>query len=187
MSLVQTVLSNNIEIIGPKLPQSSPKDTGIESTGESLDLIDSALIGDKVILEPVDEHPYDLSYTCLLIPRFSSHLLMGDVVASLEAWMKQTCIAFGWRLEFISIKPGHMQWTMRVPPTASTTQFMQVIREQTSLHVFADFPRFKRENASNDFWAPGYLIVWGSQPHPDEIIERYKRQTRQQQGLPIDE
>jgi len=64
---------------------------------------------------------------------------------------------------------------------------MHVVREQTSLHVLTDFPRLKRENHSGDFWAPGYLIIWGSQPHPIEIIQRFIRQTRQQQGIQMDE
>jgi REP element-mobilizing transposase RayT len=181
-SVAHTVLSN-IEIIDSKsfLPvQDDPLagDSGVNQT-----LPDAGESGEKVILEPVEEHPYDLSYTCLLLPRFESHYLIGDIVPSLQTRLQKVCISFGWRLEFLSIQPDHMQWTMRVPPTASTAYFMQVIREQTSRHIFADFPRFKRENASDDFWAPGYLIVWGTQPHPTEIIQRYTRQTRQQQGL----
>jgi REP element-mobilizing transposase RayT len=181
-SVVHTVLSN-IEIIDSKsfLPvqdNTTAGDSGVNQTPP-----DTGGTGEQVILEQVEEHPYDLSYTCLLLPRFESHYLIGDLVASLQTRLQQICISFGWRLELLSIQPDHMQWTMRVPPTASTAYFMQVIREQTSRHIFADFPRFKRENASDDFWAPGYLIVWGAQPHPAEIIQRYARQTRQQQGL----
>jgi REP element-mobilizing transposase RayT len=136
---------------------------------------------EEIILEAVEENPYDLSYTCLLLPRFDSDLLLGDVTVGLQSWMEQICVSFRWHLEFLSVKADYLHWTIRVPPATSTAYFMQVIREQTSRHIFADFPRFTPKNLSNDFWAPGYLIFWGSQPHPIEIIQRFIHQTRQHQ------
>lgn len=138
---------------------------------------------ERVVFEPLDTDPYHLSYTCLLIPRFSSHFLMGDLAQRLPDWMQQICISFGWRLEFINIKPEYFQWAISVPPSTSTAYFIKAIRQQTTLYVFEEFPRFRRENRSNDFWAPGYLIYFGIQPHPIEVIRTFIRQTRQQQGL----
>ena len=142
---------------------------------------------DEVIIEAVRGNPYDLSYTCLLLPRFSSDFLLGDVAVGLQSWLEQICISFGWQLEFLSIKADHLHWTIRVPPATSTAYFMQIIREQTSRHIFADFPRFVRNNLSNDFWATGYLIFWGSQPHPEEIIQKFIQQTRKHQMDRLDE
>lgn len=142
---------------------------------------------DEIILEPLEPHPYEVSYTCLLLPKLSSHYLMGDISERLEAILKNIFLSYGWRLEFLSVKPDYLQWTIRVPPSTSTTYVMHIVRTQTSLQIFSEFPRFKRENQSNDFWAPGYLIFWGSQPHPVEVIRRYIRQTRRQQGILMDE
>ena len=138
---------------------------------------------ERVVFQPVDQNPYDLSYTCLMIPRFSSHYLMGDLADRLPEWMQQICISFGWRLEFTNIKPEYFQWAISVPPSTSTAYFMKAIRHQTTLFIFAEFPRIRRENVSNDFWAPGYLIYFGIQPHPIEVIRSFIRQTRQQQGI----
>lgn len=142
---------------------------------------------EDIVLEPLGENPYEVSYTCLLLPKLDSHYLLGEVAERLQEVLTQILVSFGWRLEFLSIKPGYLQWSIRVPPSTSTTQVMQVVRRQTTQHIFEDFPRFKRENSSDDFWAPGYLIFWGSQPHPVEIIQRYIRQTRKQQGILVDE
>ena len=142
---------------------------------------------DEIVLEPLEQNPYVVSYTCLLLPRLESHYLLGEVANCLQTLIRQISTSFGWHLEFLSIKPDYLQWGIRVPPSTSTTYVMQVIRKQTSQQIFADFPRFKRENQSDDFWAPGYLIFWGSQPHPVEIIQRYMRQTRKQQGIKMDE
>lgn len=142
---------------------------------------------EQIILETVQENPYDLSYTCLLIPRFASDFLLGDIATSLQSWLEQICSSFGWRLEFLSIRADYLHWTVRVPPATSTAFFMQVIREQTSRQIFAEFPRFQHKNPANDFWATGYLIFWGSQPHPKEVIQRFIQQTRQHQVDRLDE
>jgi hypothetical protein len=40
----------------------------------------------------------------------------------------------------------------------------------------------KKENPSGDFWAPGYLIMGGTQPHPPQLVKDYIKQTRTRQG-----
>lgn len=154
---------------------------------DALEARDSLQSNEKIILEPVEQNPYEMSYTCLLLARLDSHSLLGDVALGVQTSLKQICASFGWSLEFLNIEPTYLHWTIRVPPATSTAHIIQVVREKTSVQLFADFPHLKHENESNDFWAPGYLIFWGSQPHPIEIIQRFIRQTRQQQGIGIDE
>jgi hypothetical protein len=60
---------------------------------------------------------------------------------------------------------------------------MRILRQHTSDKLFSEFPRFKKENPSGDFWAPGYLIMGGSQPPPAQLIRDYINQTRQRQGI----
>lgn len=158
-------------------------ESDMETTPDREERSDLSTENEHIVFEPLDQNPYDLSYTCLLIPRFSSHFLIGDLADRLPGWMQQICISFGWRLEFINVKPDYLQWIMGVPPATSTAYFMKAIRQQTSLFIFEEFPRIKRENVSNDFWAPGYLIYFGAQPHPVDVIRRFIQQTRQQQGI----
>jgi REP element-mobilizing transposase RayT len=135
-----------------------------------------------VILEQVDRHPYDLSYACLLIPRFSSHLLIGDIAESLHDWMKTICLSFAWRLENLYVRPDYMQWVLYVPAATPPSRCIRTVREHTSRQIFEDFPLIKQQNLSKDFWAPGYLVIMGPAPHPREMIDQYIRLTRQQQG-----
>ena len=136
-----------------------------------------------VVLEPVDRHPYDLSYACLLIPRFSSHFLIGDIAESLRGWMRTICLSFAWRLEDISIRPDYMQWVLYVPAATPPSRCIRAVREHTSQQIFDDFPQIRKQNLSKDFWAPGYLVLVGPTPHPPEMIQQYIRLTRQQQGI----
>ncbi|GAB4543193.1 MAG: hypothetical protein Fur002_14810 [Anaerolineales bacterium] len=138
----------------------------------------------KLVIESASAGMYHLSYACLLVPRFSTHYITGDLSNRLETeWLPNICVAFGWRLEYLAVRPEYLQWVVNVQPNTSPGHLMRIIRQQSSDKIFAEFPRFKRENASNDFWAPGYLIMGGSQPHPAQLVRDYINQTRRRQGL----
>jgi REP element-mobilizing transposase RayT len=57
------------------------------------------------------------------------------------------------------------------------------MRQQTSQRIFMEQPRLKKENPSGDFWAPGYLLMSGTQPHPAQLVRDYIRQARERQGV----
>jgi len=125
----------------------------------------------------------ELSYSCLLIPRFSDHYLTGDITNDLVEWMKEICISYGWRLDAILIRPGYLHWVITVPLTANPAQFMRLTRQQTSKKILEDYPRFTRKNVSLDFWAPGFSVVHGNNLQPMEAINSYILQIRRQQGI----
>jgi REP element-mobilizing transposase RayT len=138
---------------------------------------------EKVKLEPVDAHPYDLSFAFVMIPRFNTHYLIGDIAEALRQWMKDICVSFTWRLDYMTVHPDYIQWILNVPPSTTASGCIRTIRQQTSLKIFEDFPHFKEQNLSNDFWAPGYFVLLSNRPHPLEMINNYIQLTRQQQGL----
>jgi REP element-mobilizing transposase RayT len=139
-------------------------------------------VAGRLMLEPIAPGLYNLTYACLLVPRFSSHYLTGDISDSISEWLPQICIAFGWRLEYLAVRPEYVQWVVNVPPATSPGYLMRIMRQQTSEKVFTEFPRLKKENPSGDFWAPGYLIMGGTQPHPPQLVKDYIKQTRTRQG-----
>lgn len=148
-------------------------------------IVDQKLVPETLI-ENVDTTPivsglYDLTYACLLVPRVNNHYLAGDLSNSLEDWLQGICSAFGWQLAYIAMKPEYLQWVVRVQPNTSPGHMMRIVRQQTSEKIFSNFPRLKQENTTGDFWAPGYLVMGGNQPHPPQLVRDYIRQTSQQQ------
>jgi len=139
-------------------------------------------VAGRVMMEPISPGLYNLTYACLLVPRFSSHYLVGDLSDHLNDWVPSICIAFGWRLEHLAVRPEYVQWVVNVPPSTSPGYLMRIMRIQTSEKIFAEFTRMKKENPSGDFWAPGYLIMGGTQPHPAQLVKDYIKQTRERQG-----
>ena len=140
-------------------------------------------VAGRMITESTSAGLAQLNYACLLVPRFTAHYMTGDLADRLSEWMPNICIAFGWRLEFVAVRPEYLQWVVNVTPNTSPGYLMRIMRQQTSEKIFAEFPRMKRENPSGDFWAPGYLIMGGLQPHPPQLVKDYIKQTRLRQGI----
>ena len=134
-------------------------------------------------LEPVSPALSLLNYTCVLIPRMPQHYLTGELADRLAQWVQQFCLAFGWRLEGISIRPDYLQWTVQVPPSVSPGNLIRIIRQRTSSSIFGAYQHLKEQNPSGDFWAVGYLIVSGSQPPSAQLLRDYIQQTRKRQGI----
>lgn len=163
----QSLVETRAQSVQPDAEQQTGEDTGVS----------------RLVLEPTSAGLYNLNFACLLIPRFDSHHLVGDLADRLGEWVPQLCIAFGWRLEYISIRPTYLQWVVNVPPACSPNSVIKQIREHTSARIFKEFPRFRSDNVSDDFWAPGYLIMGGAQPHPPKYVRDFIQQTRKRQGL----
>lgn len=169
----------------PETPVRAPAPGELDETRPQgrIELPGSDLTVGSIALEPITAGVYHLVYACLLVPRFANHFLTGDMADKLSEWMPIVCVAFGWRLEYVAVRPEYLQWVANVPPNTSPGYLMRVMRQQISDKIFSAFPRLKRDNPSGDFWAPGYLIMGGSQPHPPQLVKDYIRQIRQRQGI----
>ena len=133
-------------------------------------------------LEPVTPALSGLMYTCVMVPRIPAHTISGDLATRLAEWMPLLCLAYGWRLEKLEQRKEYLAWVVRVQLDTSPSHLMRILRQKTSLRIFADFPVLARENPSGDFWAPGYLILSsGALPSPD-VIRSFIQQTRFYQG-----
>ena len=170
----------------PETPVRLPVPGELDETRPSsarVELASSEISLGSIVLEPITAGAYHLSYACLLLPRLGNHFLTGDMADKLSEWIPIICVAFGWRLEHLAVRPEYLQWVVNVPPATSPGYVMRVIRQQLSDKIFAAFPRLKRDNPSGDFWAPGYLIMGGTQPHPPQLVKDYIRQIRLRQGI----
>ena len=126
---------------------------------------------------------YNLSFACVMIPRFPHHYLTSDLAARLGEWIPQISVAFGWRVEHLAVRPEYVQFMINVPPATSPGYLMRIITKVTSQRVFAGFPRLQDENPSGEFWAPGYLIISSTQLPPHRMVKDFISQTRKRQGL----
>jgi len=154
----------------PEQPEGSHRFT--PPVPRSLEEMDPAVPGLSYIL-----------YTCIFVPRLPSHYLTGDLAAQLSRWTPEICLAYGWRLDGIATRPDYFQCTVRVAPSVSPGNIMRVLRQQTSQRIFGFNSTYKEQNPSGDFWAPGYLVISGSQPPAGDLLRDFLQETRRRQGL----
>ena len=126
---------------------------------------------------------YYITYSCLLIPRMPEHLLTSNLASYLFKWMGQLCLAYGWRLEHLSIHPDHIQMITEAPLTTSPAYLIRTLRQKTSQYIFAQFPPLTSENPSGDFWAPGFFVTGGKHTIQPQLIEHYIDEIREHQGV----
>ena len=136
----------------------------------------------RILLESPSVANVNLSYACLLIPRMDNHKLVNDAAELLKVSVPKLCFAFGWRLELINIQPDYLQWIARVPMNTTAGYFINMIRKHTSDKIFTEIPRFKADNPSGEFWAHGFIVQGGPQPHTQKMIDEFIEKTRKHQG-----
>ncbi|MBI5953318.1 MAG: transposase [Chloroflexi bacterium] len=182
------IVIGSLEVTAPSRPKPRPETPVARPAPGEMDVTRESPTTEaarKLVVEPTTAGLYHLTYACLLVPRFASHYITGDLADRVSDWVPNICIAFGWRLEYISVRPEYLQWVVNVQPNTSPGYLMRIMRQQTSEKIFSEFPRMKKDNPSGDFWAPGYLIMGGTQPHPQQLVRDYIRQTRQRQGQQV--
>jgi REP element-mobilizing transposase RayT len=118
-----------------------------------------------------------------LIPRIPHQFLAGPLADRLNGWVPQVCLAFGWFLDRVVIRPEFLQWTIQVTPTVSPGNLVRIMRLRTTDYIFAEFPLLKKGNPVEDFWAPGYLVSSGSQPPSSNLLRDFIHETRLRQGF----
>jgi REP element-mobilizing transposase RayT len=167
--------------------QAAPRMTSpapIPETRREDEIFDGSLLpGQGAESGTIQQLTGDLSFSCLLIPRFSDHYLTGDITEYLVDWMSQICVSYGWRLDAIAVRPGYLQWVVTVPLATNPAHLMRITRRHTSQRIFDEFPRYKQKNISGEFWAPGNLVLAGGQLLTPEKVNNLILQTRRHQGI----
>jgi REP element-mobilizing transposase RayT/DNA-binding response OmpR family regulator len=163
--------------------KNDPDETRVSQSVRDAKPPDIDMDADELEVEPVSPSMYNLTYACVLIPRFPHHHLTGEIAKRLSDWITHLCVAFGWRLENLTVRPGYVQWLVNVPPNTSPGYLMRTIRQHTSRRMFIEFPVTENDNLSGDFWAPGYLILGNPQPPPPALVKEFIQNTRNRQGL----
>ena len=135
-------------------------------------------------LPPATANWHRLSYALALLPRLPQHFITGDLSDQMAGTIQRLSLAFGWRLEHLSVRPEHLLLVVTLSPEISPETMVTNLKEYTSRWIFDDFPRLGRDNPSGDFWAPGYLLIAATQPPSQQVLRTFIEQTRRVQGLP---
>jgi REP element-mobilizing transposase RayT len=161
--------------------QSTAKVHARGQTTTSVPMVSSEKI-DHVMYSLSSDEPdfHGLYYACLLVPRFKSDRLVGDLASLLMSALPSMFLTFGWRLENVNVNDSYLQWLTNIPPTVAPSKHIKTIRVQTSTLIFRNFSFLTRNSSVRDFWAPGYLLGSGRQLLPSGEIEEFIHLNRSQ-------
>jgi len=133
-------------------------------------------------LEPETASMVNIAYTAVLIPRLPQHHLVGGLAEALPRWVNELSLAFGWRLDHLSVRPTYLHWRAISPPHYPPARMVLDMAMQTSQRIFAEFSRFNKANPSENFWAAGHLIVSGRDKLSQQLVQDFIVATRSRQG-----
>jgi REP element-mobilizing transposase RayT/CheY-like chemotaxis protein len=174
-------LDDTIPAVGPLNPPVEDLDATRPVT--TFPSVNPPVLDDIQKLEPVTPALSQISFTCILLPRMPQQYLAGELYGRLNQWVPQLCVAYGWRLENLTIRPEYLQWGVTVNPHVSPGNMVRVLRERTSEWIFTRFPLLRSQNPSNDFWAQGYLIVNGLETPTPNLLRDFIARIRRHQGV----
>lgn len=157
----------------------------VTSPDETVALSKTTASEDQAEAAPLNVQSLRLNYSCVLIPRHPQQYLVRDLAERLSFILPQIHLNRGWRVAGISVRPLFLQWYITLPADTDPVEAINEIRQRTSVHFFTNFPELNPHESDQDFWAPGYLMLSGTQPMPLSIIQAFIDRTRtlhQQEG-----
>jgi REP element-mobilizing transposase RayT/CheY-like chemotaxis protein len=103
-------------------------------------------------LEPETASMVNITYTCVLIPRLPEHHLVGDLAEALSRWVYELSIAFGWRLDHLSVRPNYLHWRAISSPDYAPAHIVLDMKKRTSERIFDKYSRFETANPNARFY-----------------------------------
>ncbi len=137
-------------------------------------------------MEPLNltqhEPKYYLPFTTILLPRFPNHRLTGSLSNQIETWLGDLCVAWGWRVETIDLRPEYLRFTFDIAPDVAPAQAVEHLAQNLSRRILEAFPGFSKDLPSGQFWTKSYLLTAGSDVGKDRLAY-FIETTRKDQGL----
>lgn len=126
---------------------------------------------------------YKLTYTFLWLPKLPDSALRGDIVVRLEAWIRELCLVYDWRLEQLVVENEYLEVIIACSPADSPEKVVRTLMDATSQKIMTEFPRVAERHPNGQFWAPGYYVVTPGRKLRGDEVQRYIAYQRREQGL----
>jgi CheY-like chemotaxis protein len=174
-------------------PQSQPADVLEDTLPNAPVALPPQVVVDNGLLLPAQERLpelvhasnalYSLTYTLAWAPKYPRTRLTGNIAGMLDEWIRHLALAYDWRAERVEVRPECVAVNLSCSPATAPEQMVNVLKRATSDRVLAEFPTLAADHPGGDFWAPGYLLLGGSQSLTPQQVADFLAHTRRGQGL----
>ena len=136
-------------------PQEVDDEQAAPDSGGGLEQMTSLADVDEVSA-PTKDVVSDITFC--LVPYMDEHFLLEKLAENLRSWFPVICDQYSWELEWLSVRPKSLKWTLCDFPESLIGDMFQIIHQKTSERIFQVFPELQEGNPSGDFWEPGYFV-----------------------------
>jgi hypothetical protein len=121
-------------------------------------------------------------YTCILAPGHPGQYLTRDLSRAIGVILPQLHLANGWDMTRVSVRPQYLAWGFSLPTAVSPVDAVLEIRRGITAYFKDALPDLME--SSEEFFAPGYLVLSGSQPPPPSLVEEFIQRYRSENQEP---
>ena len=87
---------------------------------------------------------YSLNYHLVWIPKYQRRILVGEVAAKLEKYLRETADNNQCEVVSIKVQPDYAHLFVSAPPRFSPSQLVNLFKGYTSRKLREDFPDLKK-------------------------------------------
>ncbi len=125
---------------------------------------------------------YDTKYHLVWTPKYRKWVLRGDLRRRVEELFEEIAQDFGFEIDTMEVAVDHVHIFLDFPPRYAIAKVVGILKSVSASRVFEEFPEIKKQLWSGELWEDGYFARTVGDQVTAEVIRRYIRYHKQEQG-----
>ena len=125
---------------------------------------------------------YDTKYHLVWTPKYRKWVLRGDLRRRVEELFSEIAQDFGFEIDTLEVAADHVQIFWDFPPRYSIAKVVGILKSISASRACEEFPELKKQLWAGELWEDGYFVRTVGDKVTAEVIRRYIRHHKQEQG-----
>jgi len=125
---------------------------------------------------------YDTKYHLVWTPKYRKWGLRGDLRRRVEELFREIAQDFGFEIDTLEVAADHVQIFWDFPPRYSIAKVVGILKSISASRACEEFPELKKQLWAGELWEDGYFARTVGDKVTAEVIRRYIRHHKQEQG-----
>ncbi len=125
---------------------------------------------------------YDTKYHLVWTPKYRKWVLRGDLRRRVEELFREIAQDFGFEIDTMEVAADHVHIFLDFPPRYSIAKVVGILKSISASRAFEEFPELKKQLWAGELWEDGYFARTVGDKVTAEVIRRYIRHHKQEQG-----
>jgi len=125
---------------------------------------------------------YDTKYHLVWTPKYRKWGLRGDLRRRVEELFREIAQDFGFEIDTLEVAADHVQIFWDFPPRYSIAKVVGILKSISASRACEEFPELKKQLWAGELWEDGYFVRTVGDKVTAEVIRRYIRHHKQEQG-----